>query len=299
MALNSKYCDAFLAVAETQSFDAAAKVLNITASAVTLRMQSLEKSLGQVLIMRERPCKVTPAGQTLMEHLQQQRLREQQLLQQLHGLGTEEFKVLHVATNADSLATWLLPTLSEILLQENISLKLQVADQSQTHMLLETGKVNACISSHAQAMKGCQAQRIGSMRYRMVATPVFIQRWFSQGIHRESLRKAPAIIYNAQDQMHSHALLTHYGLSQHSYPFHYIPASTAFAEAVFAGLGYGLVPDFQIAHRIQQNTLVEILPACRTDIDLYWHHWKQQFPVLKQLTQVILQQAEQHLNSPC
>ncbi|MEK5782808.1 LysR family transcriptional regulator, partial [Acinetobacter baumannii] len=64
MPLNSKNCDAFLAVAETQSFDAAAKVLNITASAVTLRVQNLERDLGQVLVLRERPCKVTNAGQS-------------------------------------------------------------------------------------------------------------------------------------------------------------------------------------------------------------------------------------------
>ena len=44
--LNHKQCDAFLAVAETGSFDLAAERLCITASAVTLRVQSLEKSWG-------------------------------------------------------------------------------------------------------------------------------------------------------------------------------------------------------------------------------------------------------------
>ncbi|MNE71208.1 putative HTH-type transcriptional regulator [compost metagenome] len=51
--LNHKQCDAFLAVAETGSFDLAAEQLCITASAVTLRIQSLEKSLGHLLIVRE------------------------------------------------------------------------------------------------------------------------------------------------------------------------------------------------------------------------------------------------------
>ncbi|WP_325777148.1 ArgP/LysG family DNA-binding transcriptional regulator [Acinetobacter schindleri] len=77
-----------------------------------------------------------------------------------------------------------------------------------------------------------------------------------------------------------------------------MPSSTAFAEAVFAGLGYDLVPDYQIADRFQQNALLEILPECRTDVKLYWHHWKQQSPALQQLTQTILEQAEQYLNYP-
>jgi len=56
------------------------------------------------------------------------------------------------------------------------------------------------------------------------------------------------------------------------------------------------VPDYQIADRFQQNALLEILPECRTDVKLYWHYWKQQSPALQQLTQTILEQAEQHLN---
>mgnify|MGYP002712490862 FL=1 len=54
-------------------------------------------------------------------------------------------------------------------------------------------------------MKGYQAQLIGAMHYRMVATPAFSQRLFSQGIHRKSLHKAPAIIYKDQDHMHGEA----------------------------------------------------------------------------------------------
>ncbi|WBX38917.1 hypothetical protein [Acinetobacter schindleri] len=50
--------------------------------------------------------------------------------------------------------------------------------------------------------------------------------------------------------------------------------------------------------RFQQNALLEILSEYRTDVKLYWHHWKQQSPALQQLTQTILEQAEQHLNYP-
>ena len=63
-------------------------------------------------------------------------------------------------------------------------------------------------------------------------------------------------------------------------------------------MGYGLVPAYQITDRFQQNALLEILPECRTDVKLYWHHWKQQSPALEHLTKVILEQAEQCMNSP-
>ena len=47
--LQSKHSEAFLAVAETGSFEQAAIRLNITASAVTLRLQTLEKNLDKCL----------------------------------------------------------------------------------------------------------------------------------------------------------------------------------------------------------------------------------------------------------
>jgi len=254
--------------------------------------------LGQVLVLRERPCKVTNAGQTLLNYLQHQRLLQQQLIQQLNGQNKAEFSSIHIAVNADSLATWLFPCLNTTLLAEKITLNLQVAVQSETHKLLEQGQVNACISSESEAMPGCKAHFIGQMHYRMVATPAFVHSWFKQGIHRESLRKAPAVIYNDQDHLHSHLLLAQFGLNQQCFPFHYIPSSTAFADAIFSGLGYGLVPDYQIADRIQNGTLIEILPECSCDVPLYWHHWKQQSPALEHLTKVILEQAEQCMNSP-
>ena len=64
--LQSKQSEAFLAVAETGSFELAAERLSITASAVTLRVQSLEKNLGHLLIVRERPCRATQAGLSLL-----------------------------------------------------------------------------------------------------------------------------------------------------------------------------------------------------------------------------------------
>src|SRR5690606_5805349 len=206
--LNAKQCDAFYAVAKTGSFDLAAEQLNITASAVTLRVQSLEKQLGHLLLVRDRPCRVTQSGQTLLHYLQHQRLLEQNLMQNLmQDLGgqvqQEGFYCLNIATNADSLATWLLPTLQAQLIQHKIVLHFQVDDQSQTHHLLEAGLVNACLSTESKAMKGCRAELIGQMQYRLVATPEFSQNWFHQGVHRDVLRLVPAIIFNEKDQLHT------------------------------------------------------------------------------------------------
>ncbi|GAA5183205.1 LysR family transcriptional regulator ArgP [Acinetobacter kookii] len=295
--LSSKFCEAFLAVAESGSFDAAAQRLCITASAVTLRVQALEKDLGQILLLRERPCRVTQAGQQLLEHLQHQRLREQNLLQQFMGQSSQhEFHQFSIATNADSLSTWLLKVLQSTLIEHNIALKLSLDDQTQTHQLLETGLVNACISTESSAMTGCEVHYLGQMTYRMVATPSFVERWFKDGIHRDALRHAPAIIFNGKDLMHHQVILNLFGLNQQSYPHFFIPSSTAFVEAVHLGLGFGLVPEYQIGDDLQSGKLIEIMPNAKTEMKLYWHHWKQQSALLQQLTIDLLEKAQHQMN---
>lgn len=295
--LNAKQCDAFLAVTETGGFDLAAHRLCITASAVTLRIQTLERTLGHLLLIRERPCRVTQAGQALLHYLQHRRLLEQQLRQDLdRKSAASEFYQIHIASNAHSLATWLLPTLRDSLIAEKITLHFKIDDRSQTHQLLESGLVNACISTQENAMNGCIAHVIGAMHYRMVATPEFAAQWFKSTIDREQLRLAPAIIYNTEDQLHHHVMLKYFGLNQQSYPQHHIPSSSAFAEAIFQGLGFGLLPEYQIGARLANTELIEILPQCQTKMMLYWHHWKQQSNALDVLTQVLIHHAQQQMN---
>ncbi|WP_180059233.1 LysR family transcriptional regulator ArgP [Acinetobacter sp. YH12128] len=293
--LQSKHSEAFLAVAETGSFEQAALRLNITASAVTLRLQTLEKKLGHVLIVRERPCRPTLAGQSLLHYLQHSKLLEHNFLQNLTGQTANAFYQVNIATNADSLATWLLPLLKDLLIEEKIVIHFQVDDQSQTHHLLEAGLVNACVTTESEAMKGCVAEYLGEMHYRFVATPDFIQRWFGQGVTRNALKAAPALIFNEKDDLHTQSIQKNFGLNPSQYPHHFIPSSTAFFDAITMGLGYGWLPDYQSKDLLAEGKLIELSTELSIDLALYWHHWNQQSVQLQKLTAVVLQHAKDHM----
>lgn len=295
--LNNKQCDAFLAVAETGSFDLAATQLCITASAVTLRVQSLEKHLGHLLIVRERPCRVTQAGQSLLHYLQHSRLLEHSFMQNLTGKSADsQFYQINIATNADSLATWLLPLLKSTLIEQKIVVHFQVDDQSQTHHLLESGLVSACISTESTAMKGCIVQSLGTMTYRMVATPEFATQWFSHGINRDVLQHAPALIFNEKDHLHTGYIQQKFGLNPVQYPHYFIPSSSAFLDATLMGLGYSWLTDYQAKIYLERGELVEISEKLAITLPLYWHHWKQQSLSLEYLTQVLIEHAETWMN---
>ena len=72
--LNPGQLDALVAIADHGSFDAAARQLHITPSAVSQRIRALEAAAGQVLISRGTPCRPTPHGEWLVRLGRQTRL---------------------------------------------------------------------------------------------------------------------------------------------------------------------------------------------------------------------------------
>jgi LysR family transcriptional regulator, chromosome initiation inhibitor len=63
-------------VIELGSFDAAADRLHVTPSAVSQRIKALELRVGQVLVVREKPCTATSAGVPLLRFAAQTALLE-------------------------------------------------------------------------------------------------------------------------------------------------------------------------------------------------------------------------------
>lgn len=293
MNLDSRQCAALLAVIDSGSFEQAAMLLHLTPSAVSQRVRALEIQLGSPLLVRSRPCRATHAGQRLLQHLRRVQLLEQDLQADFSGEQAELLSI-GIAVNADSLASWLLPAVAEFLLTEKVLLDVSLDDQDHTHALLEAGLALGCISTEAQAMRGCSAERLGIMRYRCLASPAFQQRWFAGGMQRASAQKAPAVVFNRKDKLQSDYLLRHYGILENSYPCHYVPASEPFVHAIALGLGWGMVPELMLhtlPSQIASGALTDLAPDCPMDIDLYWHSWKVQSPRMQKLTQTLAGKA--------
>jgi len=117
------------------------------------------------------------------------------------------FISLAVALKEDSLATWFFPCIAPFLSQHPVVMDLRVDDQDQTHRFLSDGQVLGCISSRSEAVQGCNVSFLGTMDYRLVATPAFVKKWFPHGLDRESMDKVPAVIFNRRDKLHREAVL--------------------------------------------------------------------------------------------
>src|ERR1700744_2460491 len=103
MDLNPAQLDALVAIADHGSFEAAARQLHVTPSAVSQRVRALEAAAGQVLISRGTPCRPTAHGMRLVRLGRQTRFLYDEASQAITAATAVE---LPVAVNADSVGNW-------------------------------------------------------------------------------------------------------------------------------------------------------------------------------------------------
>jgi LysR family transcriptional regulator (chromosome initiation inhibitor) len=134
-------------------WSAAARELHVTPSAVSQRIKALERSTGQLLLVRSRPVRITEPGQALLRLARQLDLLTSDAVRELAPEAAGP-AVLPIAVNADSLSTWLLPALGP-LHAEQVQLHLLRADQDATAELLREGRVVGAVTVAAAPVGGC------------------------------------------------------------------------------------------------------------------------------------------------
>ncbi|MGF6271879.1 LysR family transcriptional regulator (chromosome initiation inhibitor) [Massilia sp. UYP11] len=289
MTIDPRRSAAFLAAIDCGSLEGAAAQLKVTPSAISQRIAALEQELGTPLLVRSRPCRPTAPGTRLLQYLRRSTLLESEFLAEME-IDSGPTRVA-LAVNNDTLATWLLPVLAPILDAEGLLVEFVLDNQGHTFALLEAGQAVACISGETEPMRGCRASALGVMRYRMVASPAFARRWFPDGMTRETAQRAPLVVFDRKDAMQSSFLLTHFGLPDGAYPFHYVPASDPFVHAVRHGMGYGMLPQEQCGALLETGELVDLAPALYHDVPLYWHAWRIQPPRLERMGAALVKAA--------
>jgi LysR family transcriptional regulator (chromosome initiation inhibitor) len=289
MNVDPRRCDAFMAAVDGGSLEAAARLLNITPSAVSQRISALEQDLGRPLLVRARPCRPTAPGMRLLQFLRRRALLEAEFLAD-QAEDADPVRVT-LAVNNDTLATWLLPALAPVLVDEGLLVEFVLDNQGHTFALLEQGQALACISGEPAPMRGCTVTPLGVMRYRMVAAAPFARRWFPAGLTRAAARRAPVMVFDRKDTLQSAFLLQHVGLPEGAYPFHYVPASDPYVQSIRLGLGYGLLPLEQCAALLDAGVLLDLAPGLHVDVPLYWHAWRIQPPRLERMGAALVKAA--------
>jgi LysR family transcriptional regulator (chromosome initiation inhibitor) len=133
------------------------------------------------------------------------------------------------------------------------------------------------------------------MRYLAVCSPAFFDRYFARGVNRESLRRAPCVVFNPKDALQARFMrrLTRAEIDP---PQHWLPHVGGYLRACITGLGWGMCPTQMIGAPLEGGELVELAPGRHLDIDLYWQSWRLSIGWLDEFSAVLKQRAAEFLD---
>lgn len=283
-----------VAVVDHGTLDAAARDLQVTPSAVSQRLKALESSVGQVLVRRTRPARPTEPGKVILRVARQMILLNDEAGLELAGTRSQGVTTIPVVINGDSLNTWALAALAGVDPDQRISFEVHRADEGLSVELLRNGTVMAAVTSVAEPVPGCSVRKLGTMRYRPMARPDFVERWFPDGPTVPALSVAPVVVFDRDDTLQDRYLRRR-TRRRIDPPRHFIPVSADFARAIALGLGWGMVPPQQSAEFEASGDLVEFDPPAHVDVALYWQQWKLHTPMLDRLAEAMITTAAREL----
>ncbi len=293
--LDYKLLAALDKVVSEQSFERAARLLHLTQSAVSQRIKQLELRLAQPLLIRGQPPLPTEAGHRLLAHYRQVSQLESAVMADLLPDAPQKPLTVTIVTNADSLATWLIPALTPLLHSHPIELNLLIEDESRSLERLKRGEAFGAISLYAEPLPGCRCDVLGKMDYILVATPEFRHRYFTEGLNLAALQQAPAVAFDQRDDMHARYIERHFGLPPGDYPCHAVRSAEAFVAIARSGAAYCLIPRLMIETDLQSGRLIELHPQGRLTEPLYWHRWLLERGIHKDLSRRLIEYARQAL----
>jgi LysR family transcriptional regulator (chromosome initiation inhibitor) len=286
-----------VALDEEGTFEAAARRLHVTSSAVSQRIRAAELSAGQVLVQRTNPVAMTSAGATLLRYARQVELLQRDTEHELRLDPGASSQSIGIGVNADSLNTWFLGALAPLAAAGNVVFDLHREDQEKTTTLLRSGIVVAAVTSTAEPVQGCSSVPLGVMRYRAVCSTSFAERWFADSSPKDALVDSPVVVFDRddelQDQFHRSV-----AIAPLTAPRHYVPASADFATAVRLGFGWGLLPELQCRSGLADGSLVELAHDHPLDVGLHWQRWNLATPLLDAVSDAVLTYANDHLQTP-
>jgi LysR family transcriptional regulator (chromosome initiation inhibitor) len=272
---------AFAAVIEHGSFDAAAAHLHVTPSAVSQRIKALEQSVGQVLVVREKPASPTAAGVPLLRLAAQTALLEVEALAEMGG-GDGMLPRIALAVNADSMSTWFTGVFDAL---DDVLFDIRIEDQDHSARLLREGVVMGAVTTERTPVTGCRVQPLGAMHYIPAASPSYVKRYLPHGFTAHAVSEAPSLAWNRDDALQD--MLVRKVFRRHiARPQHFVPTAEGFGAAVRAGLGWGMYPDKLAAPALADGSFVRI-SRTHLDVPLFWQCWKLDSPLVKAITEAV------------
>jgi len=260
----------FHAVAEAGSFTHAGNTLNLSQSAVSRQISSLEDNLKSPLFHRHaRGLKLTEQGEILYQAAHEIFAKLAMTEARLIEAKERPEGPLKITTTVAFGSTWLTPRMKEfVTLYPNIEISLVLAD---SELDLSMREADAAIRMAPPKQPGLIQRRLTTFHHHVFATPEYLQ---INGLPKcaEDLDDHKIVVYgdDAKPPVDNMNWLLETGISGTTKRRPILKVNSVYGiyRAVESGLGLGALPDYL---NQGHNTLVHILPELRgPSIDLFF-----------------------------
>lgn len=241
--------------------------------------------MGQVLVIRGKPCAATAAGVPVLRLAAQMALLETEALSEISGAGSEGRPRVTLAVNADSMSAWFTAVFDNL---PDVLLDIRIEDQDHSARMLREGAVMGAVTTERAPVPGCRVESLGVMRYVPVATATYIERNLPDGFTADVAATAASLAWNRADALQD-MLVRKVFRRTIARPVHYVPTAEGYRAAVLAGLGWAMHPEQSVDPSFTQ------ISRHHLDIPLNWQCWKMTSPTLTAVTDAVRSAAAEQL----
>ncbi len=286
MSLLSPPLEAFWAVVQKGTVQAASRTIGLTQTGVTQRIRSIEKMLNTTLFIRSRKgMKLTAEGENLLQYVKNSLEYEGMTLSKIQGTDIDSIIEISISGPSSILRSRVIPKLSETLkTHKNLRYSFDLSDVDSNSDKLKTGFCDLAILEHHNVTKEMDSKIIKPERYKLYVATSWKRRTFSDIITTESI-----IDFNSKDMMTFNYLDKHKLKVKAKKERHFANNTDALTSMIISGVGYSVLSEEYASAYIKKGELFDISPAQFYDfkIALAWYHRPYMPEYFKAITKAI------------
>lgn len=249
------------AVADAGTLDGAAHELHITPSAVSQRLKALETLLGQVVLVRSKPVRLTSTGASVVRFARQAEMLERETLRTLGLLSDGASRArANAAVEVDLSSVWLTALARAAAVTP---MDLNIIEEPVQGPSLVSDDIAFRITTSSEEMSGSNTVYLGQGVFDAVATPAFIDRWITRGVQQADFASAPtAVVRGREDRHHAFVKAASFAPSR---ALSTVASTSAARALLLEGAAWGLLPRYEARREIQMGRLHRVSTATATE----------------------------------
>ncbi len=279
----------FVEVHRRRSLSEAARALGLTQPAVSQHIAALEAQVGRPLFARHaRGVRPTAIADDLAAAIGTSLDTAEAALAAVRARSSQVTGTVHLAAPADMLADYVLPRLAP-LLEGGLELRLHVGGRSALYAMLLEDRVHLCLTASQPEDPRLDFRAVGEESLIAVAAPPMAQRIAASPL-AEGFQREPHVAYDLERPL-LHTWLGRNAIELNRLPVLTVPDLRTLTNAVIAGMGWSVLPDYLVREALASGQLARIeapRQTPRNTFNLVWARASLRHPRVARARELLL-----------